>query len=235
MQRTYIDGQLPHGLACINDVRHVMLRADAADVRGRLHQAGVGRHPRQHHDLRAVLADLGRDRRGIDTAFRRIVGALEAHAPAPGEREIHELIRHVIAARGENDVVALEVERRQRLGDCHGRVLDNGDVARLGIEQSGDCLVGSVNIGAHGVASLVTAHGGFALDMIDDGCHNRPRHERRTRVVEVHAPRFRGGCVSAPLLECIGGHGPQCEYFASLWAGKNCRGKSAAYIARFHV
>src|SRR5256885_11770785 len=57
-------------------------------------------------------------------------------ADALRQRQVHQLVRRVVAARGDDAVARAEVERRQGLGERDGRVLDEGDVPGRGDRKS---------------------------------------------------------------------------------------------------
>ena len=120
-------------------------------------------------------------------------------AEAPSERHERDLVRDVVVARREDQIAALEGDRRER---ARVRICGAGrerDVARVTAEQFGDGGVEAIDLLDARVGRLVPADLGFECEVLGHRIDHRLRHERGARVVEVDTPSAAGRVVTKTL------------------------------------
>jgi len=197
---------LPHGLTGVDHVGHAQLGAHLTDGTRILHQPGIGRHPRERDEPGAGIACQAADALRVDAALGEIVGAHGLDAGAPRQRQVHQLVRRIVGARGDDTVAGTEVERGERLGERDGGVLDQRDVSGRRADQLRHQGVGLPHQGLRFVGRLVAADRRLPREVIGERVEHGAGHEPGAGVVQMNALPAPGR-VAAPAVELDGGGG----------------------------
>ncbi len=121
----------------------------------------------------------------LDATLGQIVRPHRLDARAASERQVRQLVRGIVGARGDDAVARTEVERGHRLAEGHGRVLDDGHVPGRRAHQTPQQLVRLAYAGLCFIGCFIPADRRFPLEEPDERLKHRLRHERGTRVVET--------------------------------------------------
>ena len=160
----------------------------------------------------------------IDATLGEIVRPHRLDARAASERQVRQLVRGIVGARGDDAVARTEVERGHRLAEGHGRVLDDGYVPGRRAHQTPQQLVRLAYAGLCFIGCFIAADRRFPLEEPDERLKHRLRHERGTRVVEVD-PLPASRRLAAPAVQLgwdgrrgggPGGHGGKVAGWAFL-------------------
>jgi hypothetical protein len=198
-----IDRKLTGCLACIDQVRHTRLLTDSAHRFHRLNQSRIGGYPCERHQSRAAAAHQSPYLLGIHSAFTGVGCANDLDASTARERQIHDLIRGVVGPAGKHHVPRAQVEGAHGLGECDGRVLDQGDVSRSRPDEPGHSLISIFDLLDLGLGSFVAAELLFQRQMGEYGVVHSLRDQRRAGIIEV-GQAVASRRVGAPASEIRG-------------------------------
>src|SRR5437879_7431411 len=137
-----------------------------------------------------------------------IVGAHGLDAGALRQGQVHQLIRRVVGAGGDDTVAGAEVERGEGLGERDGRVLDERDVPGPRADELRHEGVRLAHAELPLVARLVAADRRLPRQVLHERVEHGARHEPRASVIQVDAVPA-SGRVATPAVELYGGGG-QC-------------------------
>jgi hypothetical protein len=106
--------------------------------------------------------------------------------------QVGHVVARVLGAGGDDAVAGPKADRVE--GGIPGAraVLEQRDLVRAGVHEAGGRRVHRGDLLVRGLLGLVAADAPFELEVGDHGIDDRPRHERRARVVEVDALRATG-------------------------------------------
>ena len=139
----------------------------------------------------------------VDPALWQIGGVQHLYAEPLLQGQILNLIRRVVAARGNDGISGLEVDRAQGLGEACRGVRDHSDVSRSRVQQGGDIFIALLDLRHAGIGGLVASEVCLEFEMGDGRTEHRRRHECSAGIIEVDANVAPGG-IGAPLSQaCI--------------------------------
>jgi len=163
---------------------------------------------RDRDELGAPPMDQLAHRLNVHSALGGVRRALDVDAETLRERQVHDLVRDVVRARGQDHIAALELKCRERLRERHSRILDEGDVVGVCAGERGHGRIGSENGVVAFIGSLVTSHACLELEVLVDRAGDRGGHEPCTGVVQVDALGAAGGVGPQGVkVEVRGGQG----------------------------